>query len=69
MGNRPALKAKLWEIGHDGDGDLVVGGKIAAEGIVHVTAADILVDYDATMLVVLSSKARHYGDQVSRKRN
>ena len=38
MGNLAALKAKLREIGYDGDGDMVVGGVIAAEVIVHLTA-------------------------------
>ena len=30
-----------------GDGDMVVGGVIAAEVIVHLTAADMHIDYDA----------------------
>ena len=47
MSNLAALKAKLWEIGYDGDGDMVVGGVIAAEVIVHLTAADMHIDYDA----------------------
>ena len=47
MGNLAALKAKLREIGYDGDGDMVVGGVIAAEVIVHLTAADMHIDYDA----------------------
>ena len=43
MGNLAALKAKLWEISYDGDGDMVVGGVIAAasEVIVHLTVADV----------------------------
>ena len=65
MGNLAALKSKLREIGYDGDGDMVVGGVIAAEVIVHLTAADMHIDYDA-LLVVQSLKARQYGDLVSR---
>ena len=41
MGNLAALKAKLQEIGYDGDGDMVVGAVIAPEVIVHLTAADM----------------------------
>ena len=41
MGNLAALKAKLREIGYGGDGDMVAGGVIAAEVIVHLTAADM----------------------------
>ena len=68
MGNLalPALKAKLREIGYDGDGDMVVGGVIAAEVIVHHTAADMHIDYDAALLIVQSLKAHQYGDLVSR---
>ena len=60
------MKAKLQELGYDGDGDMVVGAVIAPEVIVHLTAADMHVDYDAALLVVQSSKARKYGDLVSR---
>ena len=66
MGNLAALKAKLREIGYDGDGDMVVGAMIAPEVIVHLTAADMLIDYDAALLVVQNLKARQYGDLVSR---
>ena len=66
MGNLAALKAKLREIGYDGDGDMVVGGVIAAEIIVHLTAADMHINYDAALLIVQSPKARQYGDLVSR---
>ena len=66
MGNLAALKAKLREIGYDGDGDMVVGGVTAAEVIVHLTAADMQIDYDAALLIVQSLKARQYGDLVSR---
>ena len=45
---------------------MVVGAVIAPEVIVHLTAADMHVDYDAALLVVQSSKARKYGDLVSR---
>ena len=65
MGNLAALKAKLREIGY-GDGDMVVGGVIAAEVIVHLTAADMCVDNDAALLIVQSPKAHQYGDLVSR---
>ena len=65
MGNLAALKSKLREIGYDGDGDMVVG-VIAAEVIVHLTAADMHIDYDAALLIVQSPKARQYGDLVSR---
>ena len=41
------MKAKLQEIGYDGDGDMVVGGIIVAEVIVHLTATDMYIDYDA----------------------
>ena len=40
--------------------------KIAPEVIIHLTAADIHVDYDSALMVVQSSKARQYGDLVSR---
>ena len=66
MGNLAALKAKLQELGYDEDGDMVVGAVIAPEVIVHLTAADMNVDYDAALLVAQSSKARQYGDLVSR---
>ena len=55
MGNLAALKAKLQEIGY-GDGDMVVGGVIAAEVIVHLTTADTHIDYDAALLIVQSLK-------------
>ena len=58
--------SKLWKIGYDGDGDMVVGGVIAAEVIVHLTAADMHIDYDAALLIVQSLKARQYNDLVSR---
>ena len=66
MGNLAALKAKLREIGYNGDGDMVVGAVIAPEVIVHLTAADTHIDYDAALLIVQSLKARQYGDLVSR---
>ena len=66
MGNLVALEAKLWKIGCNGDGDMVVGGGIAAEVIVHLTAADMHIDYDAALLIVQSLKARQYNDLVSR---
>ena len=66
MGNLAALEAKLWKICYDGDGDMVVGGVIAAEVIVHLTAANMHVDYDAALLIVQSLKAHQYGDLVSR---
>ena len=65
MGNLAALKAKLREIGYDGGEDMVVGGGIAAE-VIHLTAADMHIDYDAALLIVQSLKARQYGDLVSR---
>ena len=66
MGGLAALRAKLREIGYDGDGDMVVRGVIAAEVIVHLTAADMHIDYDTALLIVQSPKARQYGDLVSR---
>ena len=45
---------------------MVVGGVIAAEVIVHLTAADMHIDYDATLLIVQNSKARQHGDLISR---
>ena len=68
MGNLAALKAKLWEIDYGGDGDMVVGAVIAPEVIVHLTAADMHIDYDAALLIVQSLKACQYGDLVSRTR-
>ena len=65
MGNLAELKAKLREIGYGGDGDMVVRGVIA-EVIVHLTAADMHIDYDAALLIVQSPKARQCGDLVSR---
>ena len=47
------------------DGDMVLGGVIAAEVIVHLATADMHIDYDA-VLFVQSSKACQYGDLVSR---
>ena len=58
MGNLAALKSKLREIGYDGDGDMVVGGVIAAEVIVHLTTTDMHIDCDAALSVVQSLKAR-----------
>ena len=46
--------------------EIVVGGVIAAEVIVHLTAADMPIDYDAAFLIVQSPKARQYGNLVSR---
>ena len=66
MGNFAALKAKLQEAGYDGDGDLVVGAVISPGVIVHLTIADMRIDYDAALLIVQSSEARQYGDLVSR---
>ena len=66
MGNLAALKAKLREINYDGDRDMVVGGVIAAEVIVYLTAADMHIDYDGALFIVLSPKARQYGNLVSR---
>ena len=57
MGNLAALKAKLREIGYDWDRDMVVGAVIAPEVIVHLTTADIHIDYDAALLVVQSLEA------------
>ena len=56
----------LQELGYDGDGDMVVEAVIAPEVIVHLTAADMHVDYDSVLMVVQNSKARQYGDLVSR---
>ena len=56
-----ALEAKLC---YDGDGYMVVGGVIAAEVIVHLTAADMHIDYGAALLIEQSLKARRYGDLV-----
>ena len=66
MGNLAALKAKLREIDHGGDGDMVVGAVIAPEVIVHLTAADMHIDYDVALLILQSLKARQCGDLVSR---
>ena len=66
ISNLAALKAKLQEIGYNEDGDMVIRGVIAAEVIVHLTAADMHIDYDAVLLVVQSLKAHQYGDLVSR---
>ena len=40
--------------------------KIAPEVIIHLTAADMHVGHDSALMVVQSSKARQYGDLVSR---
>ena len=61
MGNLAALKAKLREIGYDGGGDMVVEAVIAPGVIVHLTAADMHIGYDAALLIVQSLKARQYG--------
>ena len=45
---------------------MVVGAVIAPEVIIHLTAAGMHVDYDSALMVVQSSKARQYGDLVSR---
>ena len=45
---------------------MVVGAVIAPEVSVHLTAADMHIDYDAALLVVQSLKARQYSDLVSR---
>ena len=45
---------------------MVVGAAIAPEVIVHLTAADMHIDYDAALLIVQSLKARQYGDLASR---
>ena len=58
MDNLAALKAKSREIGYDGDGDMAIGGVIAADVIVHLTEADMHIDYDAVLLIVQSLKAR-----------
>ena len=42
MGNAVALKAKLQEIGYDGDGDMAVGGVIAAEVTVRLTGVETM---------------------------
>ena len=52
MGDLAALKAKLLQLGYDGDGNMVIGAVIAAEVTVRLTAADMHVDYDAALLVV-----------------
>ena len=70
MGDLAAWKAKLREVGYDGDADMVVGAVIAPEAVVHLTAVDMHVDcygaYGAALLIVQSSKPRQYGDLVSR---
>ena len=58
--------AKLREIGYGRDGDMVVEAVTAPEVIVHLTAADMHIDYDASLLIVQSLKARQYGDLVSK---
>ena len=51
MVNLAALKAKLQEVGYDGDRDMVIGAVIAPEVIFHLTAADMHIGYDVTLLV------------------
>ena len=60
------MKAKLQEVSYNGDGDMVVRAVIAFKVIVRLTAADMRVGHGAALLVVQSSKARQYGDPVSR---
>ena len=45
---------------------MVVGGVIAAEVIVHLTAAGMHIGYDAALLIVQSPKARQYGVLIPR---
>lgn len=45
---------------------MVAGAVIDPAVIVHLTAVDIHIDYDAALLVVHSLKARQYDDLVSR---
>ena len=45
---------------------MVVGAAIAPEVIVHLAAADMHIDHNATLLIVQSLKAHQYGDLVSR---
>ena len=52
MGNLATLKAKLREICYDGDEGMVIGGVIASEVIVHLTVADMHIDYNAALSVV-----------------
>ena len=52
MSNLAALKTKSQDLGYDGDGDMVVGAVIVPEVIVHLTATDMHVEYDAALLVV-----------------
>ena len=47
---------------------MVVEAVIAPEVIIHLIAADMHVDYGATLLIVQSLKARRYGDLVSTDR-
>ena len=56
----------LQELGYDGDRYMVAGAVIAPEVIIHLTVADMHVDYDSALMVVQSSKAHQYGDLVSR---
>ena len=44
---------------------MVVWAVLAPGFIVHLTAADMHVDYDVALLTVQSLKARQYGDLVS----
>ena len=45
---------------------MVVRAVITSEVIIHLTVADMHVDYDSALMIVQSSKARQYGDLVSR---
>ena len=58
MGNRRALKDKLQEPGYDGDRDMVVGAVIAPKVNIHLTVAEMQVDYDSALMVMQSLKAR-----------
>ena len=51
MGNLAALKVKLREIGCDVDGDRAILGAIATEVIFYLSAADMHIDYNATLLI------------------
>ena len=66
MGKLAAVEAKVREFGYDGDGYMVVRVAIAAEIIVHITTANMHIDYDATFLLGQSMKARKYADLVPR---
>ena len=66
FGQSCSIEGKITGNWYDGDGDMVVGGVIAAEVIVHLTEADMHIDYDAALLVVQSLKVNQYGNLVSR---